>query len=93
MMEIPAARVTRGAPENGTTLIQGVIDAYFVSGEGAVELVDYKTDAGVDDEELVKRYGVQLSLYAEAIERILDLKVKEKWIWSFTLGHAIPLPK
>ncbi|MCR5179340.1 MAG: helicase-exonuclease AddAB subunit AddA [Lachnospiraceae bacterium] len=93
MMEIPAARVTRDAPENGTTLIQGVIDAYFVSGEGAVELVDYKTDAGVDDEELVKRYGVQLSLYAEAIERILDLKVKEKWIWSFTLGHAIPLPK
>lgn len=76
--------------EEETILIQGIIDAYFYEDDEIV-LVDYKTDkvgpggAG----ELVRKYKVQLENYAEALERLTHKKVKEKIIYSFTLGREI----
>ena len=92
MMEIPAGRVSSEAPDDEMTLIQGVIDAYFVTGDGSAVILDYKTDTAVDEDELAKRYGVQLSLYAEAVERITGIKVSAVSIWSFFLGREIRLP-
>jgi len=73
-------------------LIQGVIDLYFEE-EGKLVIVDYKTDrvkrgkAGAD--ELISRYAVQLDYYAKALSQITGKEVKEKIIYSFTLGKAL----
>ena len=76
-----------------TVLIQGIIDAYFEE-DGELVLVDYKTDKVRmgREEHLVELYHTQLEDYADALERMLKKKVKEKYIYSFTLGKAILLP-
>ena len=73
-------------------LVQGIIDAYFIE-DGEVVLVDYKTDKVRRGEEqrLIDLYHVQLEDYAQALERMLGMKVKEKYIYSFTLGKEILL--
>ncbi len=71
-------------------MVQGIIDMYFEEEDGLV-IVDYKTDAVKTAEELVKRYKLQLDLYARALEQITGKKVKEKWIYSFALGQEILL--
>ena len=41
------------------------------------------------EEELVRRYKVQLDYYAQALERLTGKTVKEKIIYSFTLNREI----
>ena len=78
-------------PESGITepvLLQGVIDAFFLS-ENGITLVDYKTDRTKSEEQLRRRYERQLSLYADGIS---GHSVRRKLIYSFSLGRAIELP-
>jgi ATP-dependent exoDNAse (exonuclease V) beta subunit len=50
-------------------LLNGVIDLICQAGpEWAI--VDYKTDAGVDDAELMARYQAQIDAYAAAWTRV-----------------------
>ena len=74
-----------------TVLVQGIIDAYFIEDEEIV-LVDYKTDRVRKGEEqhLIDLYHTQLEDYAQALERMLQKKVKETYIYSFALGKMIP---
>ena len=78
---------------NGGQLIQGVIDVYFEE-DGGLILVDYKTDKvskkGGEDE-LRRRYALQLEYYAKALSQLLQKPVKEKIIYSFSLGKDIVL--
>lgn len=74
------------------TLLQGVIDAAFADGGGWV-LVDYKTDATKDGEELIRRYALQLNLYADAVEDILHQPVREIWLFALKTGQAYPVPR
>ena len=69
-------------------LIQGIMDVYFEE-DGEIILLDYKTDRVRTEEELRKRYEAQLEYYAQALEQLLGKKVKEKWIYSFTLKKEI----
>ncbi len=71
-------------------LIQGIIDAFFVE-DGEIVLLDYKTDKVSDETELVSRYRIQLDYYKEALEASTNMKVKEIYIYSFSLGKEIPL--
>lgn len=73
-----------------TILIQGIIDAFFEEADGIV-LVDYKTDYILPGQEdvLIKRYAVQLDYYRDAIEKMTHKKVKERYIYSFSLGKEI----
>ena len=73
-------------------LVQGIIDAYFLE-EDEIILVDYKTDRVRRNEEqmLIDRYHTQLEDYAQALQRMTGRKVKEKYIYSFTLKKAILL--
>lgn len=73
-------------------LVQGIIDAYFREDEEIV-LVDYKTDfvRRGEEQKLIDRYHVQLEDYAQALERMTGRKVKERYIYSFTLGEAFSL--
>ena len=71
-------------------LVQGIIDALLFHGaSGPVEVVDYKTDGGVDPDTLYHRYAVQLALYALAVERLLKTKVALCTLYSFSLGKTV----
>lgn len=78
------------------TLIQGIIDVFWVEEDGIVVL-DYKTDRVDNGKQLSDRYAAQLKLYGEALERIFDrdggqkMKVKERLLYSFRLGEVIPV--
>jgi ATP-dependent helicase/nuclease subunit A len=71
-------------------LIQGIIDVYFEEEDGIV-LVDYKTDAvgELGEEELIRRYQEQIHYYERALNQLLDKTIKEKIIYSFSLGKEI----
>lgn len=78
------------------TLIQGIIDVFWVEEDGIV-LLDYKTDRVDTAKQLTDRYAAQLRLYGEALERIFRQedgsrgKVKERLLYSFRLGETIPV--
>ncbi|NLJ70960.1 MAG: UvrD-helicase domain-containing protein [Clostridiaceae bacterium] len=77
------------------TLIQGMIDLWFIENDQAI-LLDYKSDyiLGNDRQiqaELEKRYAVQLKYYTLAIEKIIERPVKERYIWLFRQGKAYSL--
>ena len=53
--------------------------------------LDYKTDKVSKSQALVDRYKVQLELYKRALEAATGKKVKEVYIYSFTLESVIKL--
>lgn len=90
MLGLPAAEVYPDTSSKETVMIQGIIDAYFEEDDQLV-LVDYKTDSVKDmtGRELAEKYQVQLEYYAQALERLVGKKVREKIIYSFALGKEI----
>ena len=56
-----------------------------------IVIVDYKTDRIFRAEELAGRYRAQLQYYGKALEMMTGKKVKEKLIYSFTMGEVIVL--
>ena len=78
--------------EGELVLVQGVIDCLFEEEDGLV-LLDYKTDRVKPDqvETLAARYRGQLNLYARAVESILGRKVKEKYLYLFSVGAEVEM--
>lgn len=83
---LPAKEVKQEWDSDEMILIQGIIDAYFEE-EGQIVLLDYKTDRVDDGRKLVKKYREQLCYYQRALEQVTGKKVKEKIIYSVTLGE------
>lgn len=92
VLGLPASRLNRAFPETEMILIQGIIDVFFEEGDHVV-VADYKTDRVTKEEELIRRYQVQLDYYGEAIERLTGKQVTEKIIYSFALGREISVDK
>ena len=90
MMGVSASELDNKFPSDEIVLVQGMIDAWFMEGDEII-LVDYKTDRIRNQDELVKRYKIQLSLYKRALEASTGKKVKETYIYSFALGKEIAL--
>lgn len=76
--------------EEEVILVQGIIDVYFEE-EGELVVLDYKTDRIQNALELKEKYHTQLDYYARALEQLLEKKVKEKIIYSFTLQEEIKI--
>jgi len=91
VMTIPAREVDLSLSTEETVLIQGVMDAYWEEEDGHLVLVDYKTDHVFSEEELIRRYRIQLDYYAKALEMMKKRTVSERFIWSFALGKAVSL--
>lgn len=87
-----ASEVDAGWDGEEQILIQGIVDAYFLE-DGELTIVDYKTDSLKPGEEqkLVELYQVQLEYYGQALEQLTGMRVKEKYLYSFSLGKAIPV--
>lgn len=90
MMGIPATEASKDLPDGEIMLIQGVIDAWFVE-DGEIVLVDYKTDRVHTGQELISRYKVQIDYYQRALERMTHMNVKERYLYSFTLGESVAI--
>ncbi|MBQ8636809.1 MAG: helicase-exonuclease AddAB subunit AddA [Clostridia bacterium] len=69
-------------------LLQGVIDCWFEEDDGIV-LIDYKTDRVKEIDEIHQKYDIQLELYAEALEKIAKKRVKEKFIYLFSMDCVV----
>ena len=58
-------------------------------------LLDYKTDRtwGISDvqAEMTARYGVQLSVYEEAVESILRVPIKERLLYLFASEKEVKI--
>lgn len=70
------------------TVIVGKIDLIFIE-DGQAVILDYKTDNVNNVDILAKRYAEQLDLYSEAVEKALDIKVKERILYSLTLREYV----
>jgi ATP-dependent helicase/nuclease subunit A len=88
IMGKPAREVLEDSNSEVMVLIQGIVDVFFEE-EGALVLVDYKTDSIRSKEQLLDRYKKQLDLYQEALERATGKRVKEKILYSFGLQEEI----
>ncbi len=85
----PLPSSKEGSPSAEFVIVQGVADL-VVFGEKEIWLLDYKTDH-FDAAELsakVREHGPQLSLYADALERIYGKKVTRTWLHFLALGRT-----
>lgn len=87
---IKANEVGYDVDSDELVLIQGIIDAFFEE-DNKLVLVDYKSDWVSDEQTLIERYKVQLDYYQKALEQIFRKEVKERIIYSLTLGKEIYL--
>lgn len=76
-----------------TTMLQGVIDCFFLDEAGQAVLLDFKTDRVRPGEQplLQQRYGMQLEAYARAIQEIYGLSVARRYLYLFHLEQAVEL--
>lgn len=84
VLGVNASRLKEQFTDEECVLVQGIIDVFFEEEDGIV-LLDYKTDSVQSMEQLWGRYETQLDYYSEAIERLRDKKVKERYLYSFNL--------
>ena len=88
VLGIEAGRLGGGLPDSETVLIQGIIDVFFAEEDGLV-LLDYKTDSVKSGEELWNRYETQMDYYQEALQKLMNLPVKERILYSFHLEKSV----
>lgn len=91
LTEVPATMIDKTLDErfsNELVIIQGAVDACIIEDDGII-ILDFKTDRVGEPNALTEAYGMQLSIYALAAEKIFKLPVKEKVIYSFALGKSI----
>ncbi len=92
VLGISANRLNPEFPAEEKVLIQGIIDAFFVE-DGEIVLVDYKTDRVTSGKELWDRYETQLDHYEEALAKLMQMPVKERILYSFSLEKCVSGPK
>lgn len=91
MKMVPHNRLFPESGQEEPVLLQGIIDAFILDEKG-ITLVDYKSDHVKRPEELVRRYQIQLELYAEALAEMTGRTVREVLIYSIYLEQVIPIP-
>ena len=88
---VDASRIRDDFPKGETVLVQGIIDAFYRTQNG-LTLLDYKTDHVSKPQQLIERYHVQLDIYADVLQHILNIPVTRRVIYSFALNQEIELP-
>ncbi len=93
LTEISACEIDKNldrAFENELVVVQGAVDVCFAEPDGIV-ILDFKTDRVEDPLVLADTYGEQLNIYALACEKIFNMPVKQKVIYSFSHNKEIIL--
>lgn len=91
---LPVSLINQDTEAEDTVVVQGVIDACADMGNHLC-LIDYKTDQIKEGEEqqLLDRYGNQMLYYKAALEQILEKRVSEIYLYSFSLKKFISVEK
>ena len=71
-------------------LIQGVADL-VVKSKDRIILIDYKTTKVAKPDLLVEKYKVQLMLYKICLEKALNIKIDQVFIYSFLFDRLIEI--
>ena len=73
-------------------LLQGVVDCALLEPDG-ITILDFKTDRVKPDgvEQIKERYRSQVQIYAQALERIYQMKVKKQYLYLFSLRELVEL--
>ncbi len=88
MTDMPANEIYGSElPSDVGILVQGVIDLLIVYGNGDAVIVDYKTGDPHSMED--PKYGMQLKLYAAAVEKCTPYKVKRAYLYSFAARRLV----
>lgn len=76
--------------KNEMLRLQGIIDCFFEDEDGVV-LIDYKTDyvEHGDEQKILDRYKVQMQLYEMTLQRILNKKINEKYLYLFGVDKEV----
>ncbi len=93
-LALPSRSLSSQLPEGEITLVQGMIDLWFVEDDGQAILIDFKTDRlpKEDSDRLLRaRYQIQIDAYAHAIERATGRTVKERIIWVLREGRPLAM--
>lgn len=69
--------------------INGIIDVLFVGEE--LTIVDFKSDAHIDEETLISNYKEQLYVYKKALQSIYKEKKISTYLYSFSLHKFIKI--
>lgn len=78
--------------EGEQVLLQGVVDCALLEEDGII-LLDFKTDHVTPQTlpQATQRYRLQLDTYAEALSRIYEMPVKEKYLYFFHISRLVPM--
>ena len=71
-------------------LIQGVVDLIVKTNDGYY-VIDYKTNKVAIPDQLVEKYGLQLKLYKQSIEKAMNISIENTLIYSFCLNKFIKI--
>ncbi len=73
-------------------LLQGVVDCALLEEKG-ITILDFKTDRVTEEilPDAVERYRLQINTYADAVSRIYQKKVTEKYLYFFRLNRFVPV--
>ena len=97
-MAVAASELSDEFPDDEITLVQGMIDLWFVEENEKVVLVDFKTDRlpfdtyEQADDEILRRYSTQIRYYAEAITKATEREVSEALIWLVRYSRHVSVP-
>lgn len=75
-------KLVKNSDNNTKVIVQGVIDLVIVQGDRAM-LVDYKTNKVSNPQTLIDEYSMQLDIYAKAFELATNIKITDKYLYSF----------
>lgn len=73
------------------SVIQGIIDLYYITNDDKIILIDFKTDRNKDKNYYIQKYKKQLEIYKEAIETLTSKTVYKSYIYSFELEEGIEI--
>ncbi len=76
--------------EDEMVLLQGVVDCAILEPDG-ITILDFKTDYVTEDtlDQKADHYRPQLDAYSEALCRIYERNVKERYLYFFKLNRAV----
>lgn len=89
---MPAIELDEQWKSEEPVLIQGIVDAFFEE-DGAIVLVDYKTDYVPEDGSRIlrQRYGAQMKYYKQALQDMLQMPVKACILYSVYMDTEVHL--
>ena len=90
---VPAADYYKEAGPEEEVLLQGVVDCWFTEADGAVTVVDFKTDRVTEAtvERRAEDYRPQLDAYTRALSQAAGVRVRRRCLWFFSVGRAVEL--